>query len=441
MDVHHTDLVGIALVVAVAVGLGATLTSLRMPAIVGYILAGVLLGPTGFGLVTQSGSIAVLAELGVLMLLFFIGMELSLKAFVRVLWPSTIVVAGQIAAAVAISMLFASLLDWSLHQALLIAFIVALSSTAAAIKILEDMGELRSATGQIIIGVLIAQDLAIVPMLIITESLGGEGEIGFGLIVRIVIALAILFGMIAFLSRRGKIRIPGSETLSGRVDLISLAALAACFSAAALTGVFGLSPAYGAFLAGLIIANSTLRAEAIQVTEPIQSVLIVIFFLSIGLLIDLTYILENWLVVLSFVALVIVVKTVLNVLLLRAVGEPWDRAFPGGLVMAQIGEFSFVLAGVGIANAALDLEGYKLAIAVIAISLLISPFWIVSVRRFQSIAARGVTDFRAVLREVYSDELHELEAGSAIVRRVGRSIVQRVKAYRGRRTGGSDPAA
>ena len=428
MDGHDLDLTGVAIIVAAAVLFGGVLSRLKQPAIVGYILTGVALGPTGFGLIENADYIGALAELGVLMLLFIVGMELSLKAFIREIGPASLVAGGQITAALLISFGFGVALGWPVGQALVLAFIVALSSTAVAIRMLEDVGELRTHTGEITIAVLIAQDVAIVPMLIIIDTLGAGTPLGFGVAIKIFAAIAFLYVLIRVLSRRGKLRLPGTGAIAGRSDLVALSALAACFGAAALSGLIGLSPAYGAFIAGLVVANSTLRAEAIRVSEPIQSVLIVVFFLSIGLLIDLRYILDNLTLVFFFVFGVIVVKTLFNLFLLRSAGQRWEQAFPAALMMAQIGEFSFVLAGAGVANGALDAEAYKLAIAVIAISLLVSPIWMISIRRFHEVAKAGVTDFRLALAQVYADEIHDFETGTQKMKKTTRHIVWRARA-------------
>jgi CPA2 family monovalent cation:H+ antiporter-2 len=430
MGAEHFELTGIAIIVAAAVLLGGLFSRLKQPAIVGYILAGVVLGPTGFGLIESSDSIRFLAELGVLLLLFIVGTELSLKAFIAVVGPASMVAGGQIAAALCISVLFGVMLGWPVEQILVLAFIVALSSTAVAIGMLDDIDELRTPTGQISIGVLIAQDIAIVPMLIIINSLGSGGGFGFLDLIKIVAAVGFLLALIRYLSRRKKIRLPGTTAIAGRVDLIALSALAGCFCAAALSGLLGLSPAYGAFVAGLVVSSSTIRAEAIRVSEPIQSVLVVMFFLSIGLLIDLSFIAANALLVFSFVIGVIAVKTAFNIFLMRAARRPWEQAFPAALVMAQIGEFSFVIAGAGLSNGALDVEAYKLAIAVIAISLLVSPIWMTSIRRFHLIASEGVTDFKTALAEIYQDELTELEEGSANIAKFTKHFIWRMRALR-----------
>ncbi len=405
MAEHATDLTGIAVIMTLAVLLGLLFMHLRQPAIVGYILTGIVLGPTGFGLVTSTESITVLAELGVIMLLFLIGMEISLRAFVLVLRPALITALAQIAIAVAVTFGFRFLLGWTVAEATVLAFIVALSSTAVAMKMLEEIGELRTHTGRITVGVLVAQDIAVVPMMLMVGSFASGGADWGMVLVKLVVAVGGLAVLIRLLVRRGKFNMPFTDVVRGRVDILALAAIAFCFGVAALSGVFGLSPAYGAFVAGLVIASSTLRVEAIRATEPVQSVLMVVFFLSIGLLIDLDYLIANFGSVLAFVLGVTAIKTVVNVAILRLVGQPWERAFPGGLIMAQIGEFSFVLAAAGWQVGALDYDGYRLAIAVIAISLLISPLWMVTVRRFHDIAVNGITDLRAALAEVYAEEI------------------------------------
>jgi CPA2 family monovalent cation:H+ antiporter-2 len=426
----------IAGVALVAVMLGLLFIQLRQPPIVGYILAGILLGPTGFGLIEQSQSIELLAELGVLLLLFLIGMEISVRAFVLVLAPAVLIAGGQLFAGAGIAAAFGWLLGWSVAQTVLIGFIIAISSTAVAIKMLDEIGELRTETGRIAIGVLVAQDIAVVPMLIVAEGFGGERGLTwltFGLIAS---SIVLLGAMIWYLNEPGKIHLPFTRQITGKRDMIALGMLAMCFSAATVSAVLGLSPVYGAFVAGLIVSNSTLRAEAVQLTFPVQSILVFVFFLSIGLLIDLDYILANWVTVLGFVMATVAAKTALNIFLVRRVGFGWAVAFPAGLAMAQIGEFSFILAATGFRNGALDHDSYRLALSVIALTLVISPVWMVSVRRFHDATARGLTDFRTALAETYAPEIEELLRGKSAASRAayrGRVYVRAVRLARHRR--------
>ena len=417
MEAHANDLTSMALVTTVAVLCGLLFTRLRQPAIVGYILAGVVLGPTGFRLVQNSENVTSLAELGVLMLLFLIGMELSLRHFKSVLAVASCCAVLQIGFSLGITALLARLFDWPWQQAVVLGFVFALSSTAVAIKMLEDIKELRSPVGRITVGVLIAQDLAIVPMLVLIHGMGGEGTLGYDVIAKLVLASAFLVALIWFLSRRQKIVLPTRRWMKGKLDLIPLAALAFCFSAATVSGLLGLSAAYGAFLAGLVIGQSTDRAVTIRATRPIQSVLLVVFFLSIGLLIDWRYIWENLGLVLTLLASAVFVKTAINVGALRLLREPWERAFPAGVIMGQIGEFSFVLAAAGVGVGAIDKEGYRLAISVIALSLLISPVWLITARRFMAIASDGVTNIQSALAETFKEEVTAYATAVSLVRR------------------------
>ncbi len=405
-----TQLHEVAIVAMVAVIMGLTLLRLRQPPVVGYILAGIALGPTGLGLISKSAAIGLLAELGVLVLLFLIGMELSVRAFVIVIRPALLIAGGQLTLAFGVTSLFALTLGWSLPQTVLLAFVVAVSSTAVAIKMLEEIGELRTETGRITVGVLIAQDIAIVPMLIITDALGGNGVSQLSLALKIGFAVGFLGWLLWRFGSPGKIRFPGFDLIADKPDILCLAALAFCFSAATLSGFLGLSPAYGAFVAGLVLANSTLRAELISVTHPIQSILLFVFFLSVGLLLDVKYVLNNFLLVFLFVMGVIVLKTLFNITLVRMAGYSLAIAIPAGLSMAQIGEFSFVLAATGFANGAIDYSAYRLAIAVIALSLLISPLWVISVRRFHDVANKRISTMRAALIAAYPNEIKRLAA-------------------------------
>lgn len=415
MQLEHAHaafpLIEIAMVVTVAVLLGLGLMRVKQPPLVGFILAGVIMGPTGFGFIATSDNVTALAEMGVLVLLFFIGTEISLRAFVISLRPAVIIAGGQLAVSVVIGYLISLLTHTSLAEGIVLGFIMALSSTVVAMKMLDDMGELRGNAGKITVGVLIAQDIAVVPMLILTSALGGEtASIGV-IAAKIAFAVVFLGALLWWLGRRGKLILPFAAQLEDKVELLALGALAACFGAAALSGLIGLSPAYGAFIAGLIIGNSNLRARVIPVIEPIQSVLLVVFFLSIGLLIDLDFIALNWIDVISVSLLVIFAKTVLNIFLLRLTGHDRDTSLIGGLSMAQIGEFSFVLAAAGLASGVVGAGNYRLAIAVIAITLLLSPAWMSIMHRIEDLASEGYSSYREALAEAYHNEIETAEEG------------------------------
>ncbi|MEM9107920.1 MAG: cation:proton antiporter [Pseudomonadota bacterium] len=414
---HGAGLSDIAFVAAIAVIMGLGLIRLRQPPLVGFILAGIALGPTGAGIIANSENVNLLAELGVLILLFFIGMEISLRAFVLTLRQAVLVAGGQIVAALAVAILIGLGLGIGIAESVILGFIIAISSTVVAMKMLDDMGVLRGEEGRVAIGVLIAQDIAVVPMLIFVSSFGSEQLNVWEIAVKVVIAVGLLGGLLWWLGQRGKLRVPFTEQIEDNVEILALGSLALCFSAAAISGVAGLSPVYGAFIAGILIGNSTLRTRVIPVVEPIQSVLLVVFFLSIGLLMDLNFIWDNLLLVIAASIAVIVAKSALNILLLRLTGSNEQTALVAGLSMAQIGEFSFVLAAAGLTVAALSPDTYRLAIAVTAISLLISPLWANVARRVERVATAGLTSYREALIEAYATELGEVQRGRQAVDR------------------------
>ncbi|MEM7124580.1 MAG: cation:proton antiporter, partial [Pseudomonadota bacterium] len=222
-------------------------------------------------------------------------------------------------------------------------------------------------------------------------------------------AIAFLAFFVWFLGKRGRVRLPFRNLTHGQADLVTLAALGYCFAAAAISGLFGLSTAYGAFLAGLLLGNSTDRKTMQRVTLPIQGVLLMAFFLSIGMLLDLKFIWDNLGQVLLLLLVVTIGKSAMNVGIMRALGEPWPRAWLGGVVLGQIGEFSFVLAALGLAVAAIDTDGYRMFVAVIALSLVISPIWFDSARRLQRIATTGADNLNDLVMLLYPAQLAALK--------------------------------
>ncbi len=413
MHEYGNSLTGLAIVALAALACGAVMQRLKQPPVMGYILAGAILGPAGAGMVENREFVSLLAELGVLMLLFLIGMELSLRA-VREVWRVALATtAVQIAVGLGAMSALGAVFDWPLPRSILLGFVVALSSTAVAIKMLEEIGELRSRTGQITIGILVAQDLAVVPMMLIIGAFrGSAGELGWEALIKVALSIGFLATLIVYLLRRQRLRLPFAKVFGNNQDLTPLAGLGFCFGAAALSGLLGLSAAYGAFLAGLVIGNSTSRRVMIHHTAPIQAILLMVFFLSIGLLIDFDFILANLGTVLLIVAFVAILKTGLNILVLGLLGQPWPRAILAGALLAQLGEFSFVLAALGLdANAIAD-ETYRLIVAVTVLSLLGSPFWLETARRLHAVALLGITSGRETLRVTFGREALAL-AGSA----------------------------
>ncbi|MDJ0685869.1 MAG: cation:proton antiporter [Alphaproteobacteria bacterium] len=421
-----TELTGIAIVAVAATVGGLIFVRLRQPAIVGYILAGVILGPSGFELVRDREAVALLAELGVILLLYFIGMELSLRSFRQIWRIAVITTAVQIGASLGVTFLVARGFDWPPEHAVLFGFSLALSSTAVAVKILNDIGELRHRAGRVAIGILIAQDLAVAPMLIIVASTAGGGFNPF-VLVEIALSIGILIGVIYVLTRRQRIDIPFHQIFESKPELSAIGSLTICFGIATLAGVLGMSPAFGAFLAGLIVGNSGQRQVMHENAEPIQAVLLMVFFLSIGLLINLEYLWEHIWIVLAIWAFVAVFKTALNVILLRAQGETMQNAFLASLVLGQLGEFTFVLAAAAADVRVIDQDVHRMLVSVTVLSLMTSPLMVDLARRLSHRSLRHAGTLQKILRLSYFEEWRFTKTTSLWFWLVSLDIVERLE--------------
>jgi CPA2 family monovalent cation:H+ antiporter-2 len=386
---HTQNLTALALLLAAAVAMGLFMGKVaRMPAAAGFILVGVGLGPSGAGLIATDPAIETLAELGVLMLLFIIGMELRLQAFRKALPLALGITAITILVITTSVTLFTVYVHGEVLGGAVIGGMLSISSTAVAFKMMEDAGEKDTPSGRLAVAILVAQDLAVVPLLLLTSALGTPmtmtAMLGIGL--RLALALGLLAGFIALLTRVKSFHVPGSEYLMREADVGTLGVLGICFAAAALSGLMGLSPALGAFLGGLAVGHSTLRRSALAMAQPVQAILLFVFFLSVGLLIDMPYLLDHLFIIAAALVVVTGGKTFLNWLLLMASGERFLVALEASLFLSPVGEFSFVIAGAGLAVGVLSPAGHKLAIAVIAMSLLASPVFFAFARLFHRVA-------------------------------------------------------
>ncbi|MEC9344794.1 MAG: cation:proton antiporter [Pseudomonadota bacterium] len=421
---HEHVLINLAIVAGAALVCGLFFNRIRQPVVVGYIMAGVVLGPSVLGLVAEGEDLELIAELGVLMLLFLIGMELSLRNFRRI-WRVALTVAGlQIGSALILAWGLGVLLGWGPELSLIVGFGLGLSSTAVAIKILEDIGELRTEIGRLAVGVLVAQDLAVVPMLIVVGEMGGESLDPLNVAIPLVVAVAILAGLVFALSRRKREHLPFAHWLSDNHDLAAMTGLALCFVCAAVSGLLGLSPAYGAFVGGLVAGNTIERSKMIAAVEPVQSVLLMVFFLTIGLLLDLSFIWDNILLVLAILVGITFIKTGANILIFRLLGEPWPRAWRAGTVIGQVGEFSFVLVASGVAVGVIDTYASRMMTSIIALSLVSSPLFLFTARRLASLRWRRIRTTADIFGALYGPGARALaqspRRAAAGVSRVGK---------------------
>ena len=386
------NLTAIAIVFSVALLCGLLLMRFKQPAIIGYIVAGVILGPSGFQIIEETEAAKTLAELGVLLLLFLIGMELSLRAFKTVYKLASLIVLVQVVFSILVTSIIGIAMSWDWQQGILLGFVLAVSSTAVTVKVLEDRGELRTHFGRITVGILIAQDLAVVAMLLVIEALNPNKQFDLWIIPKTIGAIIFVITIVKFLSKRERIRLPLAlrQAFGADREVVPIAALAFCGVCATTSGLIGLSTAFGSFLAGLIVGNSSERQIVLRSTRPIQSVLLVVFFLSVGLLIDVGFFFENLGTLIVVFILATIAKGLINIIAVRIAGQPWEQSVLVGVTLGQIGEFAFVIASVGFTVNAIDSEGYKIAVAVIALSLMLGPAWVVLERRLRAAEDLGI---------------------------------------------------
>lgn len=401
---HDIKLIEITLVLVAALVGGLGFVRLKQPPILGYILAGIILGPSGFAYVESRELVETMAELGVLLLLFVVGMELNLRTFKNAWVQTTVCTVMQIIISLVISFGLAPLFGWSLGMSLLLGFVLALSSTAVVVNLLERIGEMKSDSGQLAVGILIAQDLAIVPMILVLRNLNTGSIFDPGLLIKLGSSVAIIAGLIAYLSRKQRVSIPLTQIISGEKDLTPLASLGFCFAAAAISGLMGLSAAYGAFLAGLVLGNTHERIILLETTKPIQSTLLMVFFLSIGLLLDLNFIVDHWVMVTVLLFVITIGKTAMNIGILRLLRLPRTQSFLVGVVLSQLGEFAFLLATVGYQSGIIDDHGQKLIVAMTVLSLGFSPIWLASARRIKEHVDSKALSFTKLLIMAFGPE-------------------------------------
>ena len=359
--------------------LGLLLRSIRQPYVIGYLIAGIVLGPHCAALITDEEVLGHLGAIGVVLLLFFIGMEVTPKKLVDNWKVAVLGTLLQIFISVGCVWPLGLFLDWPISRIVLIGFVISLSSTAVVLKLLQDWKEFDSKVGQNVLVILLAQDLAVIPMLIILSMLGGADSEASNIWLQLIGAGA-MSAIIAYIAVKETIRLPLGRLLGDDREIQVFAALCICLGLSLLTGLAQLSTALGAFVGGMVIGAAKETQWVHHSLESFRIVFVALFFVSIGMLVDLSFIQSHWLQVGALVILVIFTNTFINGAILRMLGDTWRDSLYAGTLLSQIGEFSFVLAAVGIQSSIITDYGYQMTIAVISISLLISPPWIMLVK-------------------------------------------------------------
>ena len=314
--------------------------------IVGFLLAGVLIGPSGLGLVRDRALVDAAAEVGVILLLFTIGIEFSMEKLSRI--KRLIFIGGglQVVLASVLTMGLLAALGVAWKTGLYTGFLLALSSTVIVLKLLADRGETNSEQGQAALGILIFQDLAVVAMVLVVPMMGGAG--GSALDVGVALGkAALIIALVLLFARRVMPRLVEAVARTCSPEIFLLTIIAICFGTAYLTSLAGVSLSLGAFLAGLVVSESPFSEHALGEILPLQILFSATFFISVGMLLDLGFLVQHLPLVLAAIGLVLLIKLLTTgaaVAVLRA--RPAITAATA-LMLAQVGEFSFVLERVG----------------------------------------------------------------------------------------------
>ena len=380
MQEHSSELlktIAIALPAAFVGGIAAKW--LRLPTLVGYLLAGVAVGPFTPGLVANSGVALELAEIGVVLLMFGVGLHFSIGDLVAVRRIAVPGALGQIVVATALGVLVGSLAGWSLGEGLVVGLAISVASTVVLLRALEQRELLSSEPGRVAIGWLIVEDVFTVVALVVLPTLAPGGTDGGPLDVAgdVGIAVAKAAALTALMLIAGARFLPwllSRVEREGSRELFTLAVLSVALGIAfAASEVFGVSFALGAFLAGAVLSSSHLSDRAAAEVLPLSDAFGVLFFVAVGMLLDPEILLDAPLEVAAVVVIVVVAKFATAIGLVRLLGGPTRTGALVGAGLAQIGEFSFIVATTAVGVGLLSARGFQLIVAAALLSIALNP--------------------------------------------------------------------
>ncbi len=349
------------------------LYKLKIPSLVGFIVAGIIIGPYGIALIKDVHFIQILAEIGVILLLFTIGIEFSMTKLIKI--KKAVLGGGgtQVLLTILVSAVLTYIAIENINQSIFFGFLYALSSTAIVLKLLVERGEIDSPHGHTMVGILIFQDLCIVPLMLLIPVLGGDSisvadvgvKIGKAAVIIVVVLLSARWIVPALLHH--VVRTKSRELFLTTIILL-------CLGIALLTSRFGLSLALGAFLAGLIISESEYAHQAISDILPFKDSFMGLFFVSVGMLMDTGFVIGNWNSIAQVVGLIVTLKIITGTISALLIGNALRTSVFTGLGLAQIGEFSFVLAVAGKASGLISEEFYQIFLSSSVVTMIITPF-------------------------------------------------------------------
>ena len=371
----NDSIASIFLVGILAVMIGYILKKMHQPYLIGYIIIGVCLGQHGFDIFKNESQIQFLGEIGIILLFFFIGMEISLPAFVKQWRVAILGTLMQIIVSVIVMYIVGYYASWSLARSIVLGFVIALSSSAVVIKLLEEKNLQNSKVGNDVLSILLTQDIAIAPILIMTALLGGQGQSSTEMSLQLLGAV-LIFTVFIFLYKKEEIQFSWLESLEEDHEMQVFMAIVFCAAGALLMGVLGLSPALGAFVGGIVVHAAKETDWIHDNLHPFRIIFVAVFFISVGAQIDLIFLQEHITIILGLMFTVFVVNQAVNSVVLKVFGSQWREAIIGGALLAQIGEMSFLVCFTAYSSQIITEFGYNAGICLISLTLLCSPLWI-----------------------------------------------------------------
>lgn len=385
----------IASVVLCAMGSGVILSSMGHSPILGYIIAGVLLGPSCLQFITDRACVEVFSEMGILFLMFVIGLGLSLDK-VKNLWKKSMSVTMFSALLTYIIMLIAGFIFKIPNDGIiLMTFCVILSSTAVTVKSMNNLDSDDQDLQNITYGILISQDILAILMVLIINFIGTQAE---GLSSQRLITLAVFITILAFVFIKFETLVQRSTVfIKKHGDMLTMLVFSACLGGAVFAELFGLSASFGAFVSGLILGNSSMSEEIKKIAAPIEEILLMTFFLSIGLLVDMKFVCDNFALMMSGILFVTVGKMLINTFALRLCNFQMKDSIIASVLLAHIGEFSFMLSTTASKVGIINDYGLNFLTSLTALSLFFSPFWLSLAKKCSGMAEnatlKGSFDF------------------------------------------------
>jgi len=370
----------IVIIFALSTFVNFIFTRLKIPTIIGYLVTGIVAGPNLLAIIGHDQNINVIAEIGVVLLMFSIGLEFSLNHLLRI--RHTVFIGGflQLIATTFITMLVAHAFHLSWMAGLFVGFLTSLSSTAVVLKILQERSEITSNYGRTVLGILIFQDLILIPLLLIVPMLSGETVNMGAEFMWLGIKGVFIMAFVYFANKWLMPKLLHMIAMTRNQELFMMCILLICLSVALLTSQLGMSLAFGAFLAGLMISESEYSHNAFGNLIPFKDTFTSFFFVSIGMLLDLHFVYNNYLIVLGAIALVIVIKMTWAGFTAFILGHTFRGTVLVGLALSQVGEFSFILAKIGVDNHIITSYIYQLFLAVAVVTMSMTPFLMMAAR-------------------------------------------------------------